>query len=251
MRRGRNGAFTLVEVLVVMVVAISLAAIVFGITRRIRESALMASNIQNLRSLGVSLKDIESDDGALPLGYNWGTGVSWATRVVESHTSGNALQDRIVLAPTVARSIPPNLKHETISNYAVNPNILPDNRVAGGDYVPRYRVTLAKLLRPQEQVILGDSLPRSTNASHGHSWIIWWALKGGGSGNSNAEPPVANPALAETPIRFPGDILKRTTDAQGYPAYRNRGKCHFLFVDGHVEAMSPDAVKQKHFAISY
>ena len=113
-RKRSIRGFTLVEALVVIVILVSLAVLIVAVTRRVRESALMASNIQNLRTLGVALKGIESDDGALPLGYHWGTGVSWATRVVESQTYGNVLQDKIVLAPTVTRSIPPNFRHETI-----------------------------------------------------------------------------------------------------------------------------------------
>lgn len=251
-RRPAHDGFTLVEMLVVIVIIVSLAAITFTMMKRGRESALMAANIQNLRSLGGSLRMLEDDSGALPLGYNWGTGASWATRVVEILTEGTAKQDDRLLAPTVARKkIPPQLNQEAISNFAVNPIILPDNKAAGSDFAPRYRVTSMNLRRPHEQIILGDALPRSKSAPYGHSWIIWWNLKGAVTGNSASDPPVANEALANRRINLPSKIEKLETDSKGLPAFRNRGKCHFLFVDGHVEGLQPSELKQKHFAISY
>jgi prepilin-type processing-associated H-X9-DG protein len=243
--------FTIIELLTVVAIIIVLAALGFLMMGRLRDNALMVANLQNLRSLGVSLKGIEGDNGTMPLGYNWGTGESWASRVVQLHTEGAAKQDPIVLAPTVTRSIPPDFNHETISNYAVSPSMFPDNRAAGSDYVPRYRVNTYNLGRPHEQILLGDSLPRSAKAPYGHSWCLWWALRGAGSGNSNADPPVANPALAERKIQFPANIAELETDTRGYPGFRNKGKCHFLFADGHAEGLKPEQVRQKHFAISY
>lgn len=251
-RQPAHDGFTLVEMLVVIVIIVSLAAITFTLMKRGRESALIAANIQNLRNLGVSIRMLEDDSGALPLGYNWGTGASWASRVVEVLTEGAAKQDDKLLAPTVAqKKIPPQLNLETISNYAVNPIILPDNKAAGSDFAPRYRVTPMNLRRPHEQIMLGDALPRSKNAPYGHSWILWWNLKGPVTGNSTSDPPVANEALANSRINLPSKIENLETDSRGLPAFRNRGKCHFLFVDGHVEGLQPSELKQKHFAISY
>lgn len=244
--------FTLVELLVVIVIVAVLAALgVVGI-QRARESAFMASNITNLRSLGGVLLTVQEGNGALPLGYNWSTGESWATLVVAEATSGNAKQDRIVLAPTVARDIPPQLNHETISNYAVNPIIFPDNISEGGTSTIKYRMSPLRLTRPNEQIFLGDSLPRSATAKHGHSMIVWWGLRGGPSGNSWSNPPVANPSSSERPISLPKGIEDLKVDSgSGLPAFRNRGKGHFLFADGHVEALAPSQLKQKHFAVSY
>jgi prepilin-type processing-associated H-X9-DG protein len=38
---------------------------------------------------------------------------------------------------------------------------------------------------------------------------------------------------------------------KGLPAFRNNGKGHFFFADGHVDTLSPDELKNKYFAISY
>ena len=252
MKPTRPGGFTLVEVLVVILIVSVLAVLGFMGVKRARESALMAANIANLRNLGGVILSLQEDNGALPLGYNWSTGDSWATLVVAQVTDGSARQNKIVLAPTVASDIPPQLNHETISNYAVNPIIFPDNTSEGGTAAMKYRVTPLKLARPSEQIFLGDALPRSAGAKHGHSMIMWWGLRGSPTGNTWSNPPVANALASERPVTLPKGIVKFTTDSGGgLPAFRNRGKGHFLFADGHVESLAPAELKQKHFAISY
>lgn len=250
----RHRGFTLVETLIVIVIIAALATLAFPLLKRASESAYMASNNQNLRQLGVIIKTLQDDNGAMPLGYNWATGASWATLVVEQQTKGTAQQDTMLLAPTVYRSIPPQLKHETISNYAVNPIIFPDNNAEGGSATLKYRVTDLRLLRPHEQILLGDALPRSRKAaqeSYGHSTIVWWGLRGAVTGNTWSNPPVANQAMSNRAVNLPSGIANRKVDAEGLPGFRNRGKCHFLFADGHVESIAPSGLKHKHFAISY
>lgn len=248
----RSGGFTMVEVLVVILIIAVLAVLGFTGIKRARESAQIAANIENLRNLGNVVLLLQEDNGALPLGYNWATGESWATLVVAQVTGGSARQDKIVLAPTVEDAIPPQLNSETISNYAVNPMIFPDNTSQGGTAAMKYRVTPLKLSRPHEQILLGDSLPRSAGAKYGHSMIIWWGLRGAPTGNSWDNPPVASPATSGRPITLPKGIAEFKFDSGGgLPAFRNRGKGHFLFADGHVESLAPSDLKQKHFAISY
>lgn len=252
MKPTRPRGFTMVELLVVILIIAVLAALGFAGLKRARESARLVANMENLRNLGGLLVLLQDDSGSLPVGYNWTTGESWATLVVAQVTGGSAKQDKIVLAPTVEKSIPAQLNSETISNYAVNPIIFPDTTSVGGTPAMKYRVTTLKLGRPHEQILLGDSLPRSAAAKYGHSMIIWWGLRGAPTGNNWDNPPVANPAMSGRPITLPKGIAEFKVDSGGgLPAFRNRGKGHFLFADGHVEALAPSDLKQKHFAISY
>lgn len=251
-KKAAPNGFTMVEILVVIVIIAVLGTLGFAGLKQARQSALMAANIGNLRNLGSVLQTLQDDNGGLPAGYNSSTGQSWATLVVAQVTGGTARQDKILLAPTVGKPVPAQFVYEAISNYAVNPAIFPDYAVQNGAATLKYRVTGLKLNRPSEQILLGDALPRSAAAPYGHSMIIWWGLRGAPTGNTWDNPPVANPATAGRSIVLPKGIVDLKTDSgAGLPAFRNRGKGHFLFADGHVEALAPADVKQKHFAISY
>jgi prepilin-type N-terminal cleavage/methylation domain-containing protein/prepilin-type processing-associated H-X9-DG protein len=247
---ARRPGFTIVELLVTIAIIAALAGLVFLGTQRARQSAAMAANLQNLRSIGSILMTLETENGTLPLGYNWATGQSWATLVADQ--SGGDRQSAVLISPLVTREIPPRLRHETVSNYAANPIIFPDNQLDGSQASLKYRMTPLRLMRPQEQILLGDALPRSEKANYGHSMIIWWALRGAATGNNWSNPPQASETMARRPIQLPAGIEKMRHDGgAGLPAFRNRGKGHFLFADGHVEALAPGELKQKHFAISY
>ena len=249
-RRPRG--FTLVELLVTLSILAVLATLTMVGTRKALESARMAANLSNLRNAGSILMCLESDNGAFPPGYNWSTGLSWASLVVNYKTSGRAKQDKIVLSPVVAREIPPQLNSETISNYGVNPMIFPDNEVINGSVSSKYQTAPLRLLRPHQQILLGDALPRAAKVPYGQSMGLWWALRGGPTGNTWANPPIASPATSERKITLPANLRRLIHDSgAGLPAFRNNGKGHFFFGDGHVEALVQDELKQKHFAVSY
>jgi prepilin-type processing-associated H-X9-DG protein len=153
----------------------------------------------------------------------------------------------MLLSPLVAKQIPANFQKTAISNYAVNPFIFVQEGVNGHR---AYQVTPVQLRRPSEQILLGDALPRSESAPYGFSMIVWWALRNG-TGNAG-NPPVSPQTRANHRIQLPANITEMTHDGgAGLPAFRNRGKGHFLFADGHVEALMPDELIYKHFAISY
>ncbi len=246
-RRSAHG-FTLVELLVVILIVIVLATLGFMFARTGLRKAAMAANLQNLRSLGGILTSYSADQNAYPAGWSFARGESWATQVVKELHGDSAKQDPILLSPLVAKSIPADLKGPTVSNYGVSPFIFAQEGPEGYGY----RVRPASLRRPSEQILLGDALPRSENQPYGFSMIVWWGMRGSASGNSYTQPPISPESRAETNVQFPGNILEMTTDgSKGLPAFRNDGKCHLLFADGHVEGMVPDQVKFKHFAISY
>jgi prepilin-type N-terminal cleavage/methylation domain-containing protein/prepilin-type processing-associated H-X9-DG protein len=242
-----QGGFTLVEMLVTITIIVAIALLAFMGARRALESARIANNISNLRNLGVMVTNIAQDNGSFPPGWSFSKGESWADLVIRSIHGDSVYQDPVLLSPLVARSIPSNLKQTAISNYSVSPFIFVQedpNDFRG------YRVTPARLQRPSEQILLGDALPRSEKAAYGFSMVVWWGLRfnTGNTGN----PPVSPPARANQKVALPDNIAKMTHDGGvGLPAFRNRGKGHFLFADGHVEALAPNELLFKHFAISY
>lgn len=245
-RVSRRG-FTLVELLVTIVIIAAIAALAMLGFRRAIESANIAKNVSNLRNMGVLVTNIADDYGSFPPGWSFAKGESWADLVVRELHGDSAHQDSLLLSPLVAKDIPGNLKQTAITNYSVNPFIFVQedpNNTRG------YRVTPARLQRPSEQILLGDTLPRAEKAPYGFSMVVWWGLRfnTGNTGN----PPVSPPARANQIVQLPSNIAEMTHDAgAGLPAFRNRGKGHFLFADGHIESLAPNELLFKHFALSY
>lgn len=234
--------------MVVIVIVAVLASLAFMGSRRALEGAKIASNITNLRNLGPIVGSVASDEGAYPPGWSWPQSKSWANFVIEHLHGESQRQSDVLLSPMVAKSIPTNLKGPAITNYTVNPFIFAPEYPAGQGW----RVTTARLRRPAEQILLCDGLPRSEKEPYGFTMVVMWDLINSGRAGNTGNPPTSNPARSERVIRWPAGIEEMTFDgSRGLPAFRNRGKGHFLFADGHVEALTPDELKFKHFAISY
>lgn len=243
---GSHG-FTLVELMVALVIIIVLAGLSFLGIRRAQESARIATSTSNLRNLGPIVTTIANDEGAFPPGWSFARGESWADLVVRELHGDSTRQSELLLSPVEARGIDPQLNQTAISNYAVNPIIFPSDAANGQR---SYRVTPARLQRPAEQILLGDALPRSDSAPHGFSMIVWWGLRTT-TGNAGS-PPISPRTRAQQEVRLPSNVAELTSDGgTGLPAFRNRGKGLFLFADGHVEQLSPEQLRFKHFAISY
>jgi len=66
--RGREGAFTLIEVLVVIAVVGLLVALLIPAAQSAREAARRAQCANNLRQLGLALNSFAKDHGVFPLG---------------------------------------------------------------------------------------------------------------------------------------------------------------------------------------
>lgn len=95
---GRRGAFTLIEILVVIAIIALLVAILFPVFSRTRENARRASCLSNLKQIGLGIAQYVQDfDETYPIDAgnddsgNWGTvysGLSWVGKVepyVQSH----------------------------------------------------------------------------------------------------------------------------------------------------------------------
>lgn len=244
----RPSGFTLVELMVSIVIVAALASLVFLIATKASARAKSVANLNNVRSLGTMVTALSQDNGAYPPGWSFAKGESWADLVIDQMHGESINQDDILLSPQVTKkSIPPGLAGTAISNYSVNPIVFPQEGPNG----LFYRVTPAKLRRPANQILLGDALPRNDEAPYGFSMVVWWGLRAQATANSGT-PPVSNRALGNNPVDLPGNITEMTNDGgKGLPAFRNNGKGHFFFADGHVDTLSPEELKNKYFAISY
>jgi prepilin-type N-terminal cleavage/methylation domain-containing protein/prepilin-type processing-associated H-X9-DG protein len=238
----RTSGFTLIELLTVIAIIGILAAILIPTVSSVRESARSARNASNLRQIATALLLLEHRDGAFPVSWDWGAQIGWAAQVAMLTTNSPAstagtrprdqrmIQDPLLISPLQHQGSVPD-HSETITNYAVNFNVMPDSRADPGATASarKFAVRLERLEQASRIILVGDCLPRSDTAPAGYSMTINWFAR-----DLSGRP--------ESPVGWPADILKRSASTEGYPAFRNKGKAHFAFADGHVAALEPRQV---------
>lgn len=212
--------FTLVELLTVIAIIGILAAILIPVVGRVRETARTSNCARNLSSLGVAFQLYAADNkglypsvrtqnanrdkpGANPTGKNWQEELfPYQTREAGDIGDLNDSVDSYVYCP------------EFVSRYKGDPKWRAETQTTGGygmnpslgfnAYDNRFRA--AAIQQPSRTVLLGDS--GSHILSAGNSWAMSASRLGG-----------------------------YTT---GDPV-RHRGSANYLFADGHVSLLDPDA----------
>jgi prepilin-type N-terminal cleavage/methylation domain-containing protein/prepilin-type processing-associated H-X9-DG protein len=232
---ARARGFTLVELLVVIVIVAILATLVFVMTRRVMDSAKATRNMANLRSLASQIQSFAADQGYYPPGFDTNfpntssfTKNRWPEILMES--SGAKPPREEYLSPTKGSKLEPGMTWQPI-NYATNVAVC--YRTGG------QRVRPANIQRPGETVLLGDVTTQAGAESTPHK-----------NGFASFTPKGAT-LTADTPALGQQDASFWTGAGTGQPEYRNSGKAHMVFVDGHLEAFKEDELKAKHFSIKY
>lgn len=255
--RTRRPAFTLVELMVVIVIVAVLASLAFVFSKRAMHAARRTAETSNIRQAGISLTSLSADLGYYPMGWDGNRGKSWAGLVVEDMvgSSSGQTQHPTLWSPLLERDIPLSLEREAVTHFGANPAILTDvdNGSQADPKEPKFRMRLAQLRRPAEQILLAGAVPRNDRAEYQPAHAMLWQMRGriGGNGG-NGRPPQLNENNARNPINFPEGI----TESQQYGSlpdfYRGGdGRALFLFVDGHVQRMAPGEIMEKHWAVSY
>lgn len=232
--RRRSAGFTLIELLVVVAIIGLLAAILFPVFSRVRENARRASCQSNLKQIGASVMQYMQDyDEACPLSwYNAQTGdavsynyvVRWMDMVYPYVKSDQvfscpSLKNRVYLPGTPNVSAPSN----NYGGYIVNNDFYTPNNAwtapastAGAGAVPKEIVTSAKFAQPANTI---------------------WYCDGDGSSE--------NEAIGETQIGAAAPTYSNDTISFHHLVFRHLRLANFLFCDGHVKAMSYDAVTER------
>ena len=232
---ARKLGFTLVELLVSIAIVAVLAALVFIISRKAIDRAKSTGNMANLRSLALQMKGFAADHWYFPPGFDSDfpansdfTSGRWPEILLEN--SGAKPPREEYISPTKATALQPGLTWQPL-NYAANVAVC--YRTGG------QRVRPANIQRPHETVLIGDVTTKAGEESTTYK-----------NGNATFTPKGAT-LTADTPAAGQQEATFWTGAGTGQPEYRNSGRAHMIFVDGHIEAFRQGELKAKHFSIRY
>ena len=254
--RASNRGFTLTELLVVITIVAVLAAIAFTFGSKTLKSAHISAEVANLRQAGQSITLLATDTGYYPMGWDGNRGTSWAGLVARdiNGEDSNLKQVEFLWSPVLKVKVPLDDPIETVTHYTCNPSIMTDvdGNSTASPKAPKFIIRPSNLLRPAEQILLASGVPRTEGDIYKRAHAMPWQLRGkiGGNGGGG-NPPNLWPNAAEKAISFPDDIKELTSGSLPDFNRYGDGKGRFFFVDGHVQVMSPDEHKQKHWAVSY
>lgn len=232
-RRQDARGFTLVELLVVVTIIIVLAAISVVSIRAARTSAWAGISTSNLRQCAVAIQGYAGDKGHFPECFDFAGGGPWSWQIRDylGYTTlrnwpvdpvlhprhGKTGMDRI---PNSAR---PDIHHFTASAIAMR-DVDESNPSNSSSY------TRPSVIRsPETLILIGDApLKNAARSPASGSHAAWWSLRFGVV-EGNPEDVIAE------------SVVRRSMD------FWYRGRAHFLFADGHVEALAPTGIKKRHF----
>ncbi len=230
----KSNGFTLIETMVVIAIIILLAVITIQVTSRLLQNSKNSVSISNLRSIGVGLQIVVSENnGTYPYGIanyyakTWwddvaatqGRSTSWGEK------AGEAMQSPL-------RSIKRKGGYPT---YGGNPFILVDG--PNGARVPPLAT---QIKRPEQVIIVTDATQKGSEGDWGEAAdMVLYGIPGLDWGQNSA--------------RAEGAIGTGNNTDTGLASIRYRSKDHAncLFVDGAVRAMKRGTILQKNFAIEY
>jgi prepilin-type processing-associated H-X9-DG protein len=197
-----------------------------------------------------------------------GTKLSWVDVAVNGDSGKNISQEQArnlgcPCTPFLAQS--PWKLYGTSLGYGYNPNLGTSayyftQQISDGNSYPNVR--LAAVARPSQVILAADTGQNSSYASQEvvSMWSSYgcmrvqggvWQLASGRVNPSRAEQVVDTKALQEdlggVEYRVPAWPLEK---GKTYAA-RHNGKVNCLFVDGHVEALRPEQIKEKNIFWSY
>ncbi len=223
MKRG----FTLIELLVVISIIAILAAILFPVFAKAREKARQASCASNEKQIGLAmLQYIQDNDEATTQSFygsatadsDAGANYKWMDAVFP-YTKN----ERIFTCPSDTQSLPYIYRNgKNYGSYGLNGAY---GKAGDGQTPPRssaaYLVTLAMFAAPANTVWVTDNNNAVTPTNTGGSQGFFWT------------DASANPSITATLPRQLSNIAERHT-----------GRVNALFCDGHVKALTLDALAQ-------
>jgi len=228
--------------MVTIVIVVVLATIVFIGARRGIESAKITRNLSNIRDLGHAFGAYAADFGHYPPGWDGSYGLGPSDRngqamngrgpdLVNAYLGVWELDDRW-LSPTLDASLVAYGGENQPTNYSGHPSLCYN----GNDQGSPLPTTVVR--RPSETFLLLDGIPKGTDSSLNAQTSVrqWYSMC------DVSDRRRANRSL---------NVKPSGGGTNNGPDFRNRGKCHVVFCDGHVESFLPEDFKLKHVALRF
>jgi prepilin-type N-terminal cleavage/methylation domain-containing protein/prepilin-type processing-associated H-X9-DG protein len=266
-KRRHSGGFTLIELLVSIAIIATLGSLAFGFAKNAYKQGQRAKCAGSLKALGVGVLSYAQDnDGKLPTRAEFHNGVkiTWADIAV-SYLEGTPIK-AMSLAQSKNYGCPGTICTDAVRmawnlpgwsiGYGINPNFEDWDPPATR---PAAQVRLAAISRPSQVIYAADAAVKQNCQTVG--FLSYWGKYRGvrtvngvltPRGNFNAG--TAEQAIDEAAWRdaegsmfeerlpaweFSKSLTGRPVDA------RHNGLINWLFVDGHVETLRPDQIKEK------
>lgn len=249
MKRPGKG-FTLVELLVVIAIIAVLAALITSVSMRMVKSGRSAKDLAQLKDTGVGILSYANDNGRYPLshqalngGYYWMDHIradaGWPSETSDSFSPEHAepfMSKRLnVRIPAGTSSVDiRRLKH-----YAAVEALMPW-RSDGNGY---YGVPLTSVKRPGSTALLVSAAKPKEQNEMLNSHINLWGPFRSRWFYGHAWPAADNPSNEDRKID--------ASDCKQHIDFRNNGKAHVLFADGHIETLGPNEFYYRMFTNAY
>jgi len=263
-----RGGFTLIELLVVIAIIAILGTLAFGFVKNAYRQGLRAKCAGNLKTLGVGVLNYAQDNnGKLPTRSQFENGVklTWADIAV-SYLDGTPIK-AMSLAQSKNYGCPCTVCTDAVRmawnlpgwsiGYGINPNFEdwdpPNSR-------PAAQVRLAAIARPSQIIYAADAAVKQNCQTVGflNYWGKYRAVRTtsgvltpipGRFSEANADKAIDEAAWRESEgsmfeerlpaWEFSDSLIGRPVDA------RHNGLINWLFVDGHVETLRPEQIKER------
>jgi prepilin-type processing-associated H-X9-DG protein/prepilin-type N-terminal cleavage/methylation domain-containing protein len=243
LQRGYNNsgdsAFTLIELLTVIVIIGTLAALLFPLAKRATEVAKSAKCISNLRQLGAETMSYVAEKGFYP------PMISQTTNPTNGAigNSGDDFYSIINKSQSKGCTICPSAKFTGYDatgrpkeGYGGNPSILINYQNNNPSLVRP-----GQIARPSEVALLTDGCQNPANG-YALGFFAWWG---------NGQAITGDPSKAETPLTTAQVGLVYSPPLSMLPL-RHNGRANILFCDGHITSVGAIGdLKQKNLYWNY
>ncbi len=227
-------AFTLIEILVVLGIISTLAALAFSMLSGSAAKAKDAACLSNLRQLGIGTQLYVAENQQYPAGtFHSGPYRHW-TDAVQPYLGKDGVRGADGLTKIFDCPSKTVLTAQPEMAYTANPNVMLDN----ANKKDRPSLHMMKIQRPSSTIILADACQLN---SKGYVKPFMFSQPGIYDRNEGqAENPVP-PGADQDGINFAGVRYRHVNDTAA----------NFLFADGHAASIKKGDLLYKHLQINY